>query len=80
CWVDNEDGINSIIAAAVSSPAYFFLFMEELKQETERLGFDSETARQLVQQADYGACAMVEANPHVPRSALREQVTSKGGT
>lgn len=80
CWVDNEDGINSIIAAAGSSPAYFFLFMEAMQQETERLGFDSETARQLVQQAASGACALVEANPHVPLSALREQVTSKGGT
>lgn len=52
--------------------------MEAMQQETERLGFDSETARQLVQQAASGACALVEANPHVPLSALREQVTSKG--
>ncbi|MFV8799032.1 pyrroline-5-carboxylate reductase, partial [Yersinia sp. LJYL362] len=28
CWVDDENGINSVIAAAGSAPAYFFLFME----------------------------------------------------
>lgn len=80
CWVDNEDGINSIIAAAGSAPAYFFLFMEAMQQEAERLGFSSETARQLVQQAASGASALVEANPQLPLSTLREQVTSKGGT
>ncbi|HDL7749530.1 TPA: pyrroline-5-carboxylate reductase [Yersinia enterocolitica] len=80
CWVDNENGINSVIAAAGSAPAYFFLFMEAMQQETERLGFDGETARMLVQQAASGATALVEANPQLPLSTLREQVTSKGGT
>ncbi|CNH95391.1 pyrroline-5-carboxylate reductase [Yersinia aldovae] len=80
CWVNDENGINSIIAAAGSAPAYFFLFMEAMQQEAERLGFDSETARLLVQQAASGATALVEANPHLPLSTLREQVTSKGGT
>lgn len=79
CWVDDENGINSVIAAAGSAPAYFFLFMEAMQQEAERLGFDSETARMLVQQAASGATALVEANPQLPLSTLREQVTSKGG-
>ncbi|CNI39455.1 pyrroline-5-carboxylate reductase [Yersinia intermedia] len=80
CWVNDEDDINNVIAAAGSAPAYFFLFMEAMQQEAERLGFDSETARLLVQQAASGATALVEANPQLPLSALREQVTSKGGT
>ena len=80
CWVDDENGINNVIAAAGSAPAYFFLFMEAMQQEAERLGFDSETARLLVQQAASGATALVEANPQLPLSILREQVTSKGGT
>ncbi|MFJ1228524.1 pyrroline-5-carboxylate reductase [Yersinia proxima] len=80
CWVDDENGINNVIAAAGSAPAYFFLFMEAMQQEAERLGFDSETARMLVQQAASGATALVEANPQLPLSTLREQVTSKGGT
>jgi pyrroline-5-carboxylate reductase len=80
CWVSNEDGINHIIAAAGSAPAYFFLFMEAMQQEIERMGFSAEDARQLVQQTASGAAALVEASPDTPLSTLREQVTSKGGT
>lgn len=80
CWVDSESGINGVIAAAGSAPAYFFLFMEAMQQEAIRQGFSQETARLLVQQAASGAAALVEANPDTPLSTLRENVTSKGGT
>ncbi|MBJ7223720.1 MULTISPECIES: pyrroline-5-carboxylate reductase [unclassified Brenneria] len=80
CWVENESGINGVIAAAGSAPAYFFLFMEAMQQEAVRQGFDQDTARLLVQQAASGAAALVEANPATPLSTLRESVTSKGGT
>ncbi|MCS3407174.1 pyrroline-5-carboxylate reductase [Serratia sp. AKBS12] len=80
CWVDDENGINGVIAAAGSAPAYFFLFMESMQQEAERMGFSSQQARELVQQAASGAAALVEANPQIALSTLREQVTSKGGT
>lgn len=80
CWVSNENGINGVVAAASSAPAYFFLFMEAMQKEAERMGFDNQTARDLVQQAASGAAALVEDNPGTPLSTLREQVTSKGGT
>ncbi len=80
CWVDTEEGINHIIAAAGSAPAYFFLFMEAMQAEAERLGFSAETARMLVEQAASGATALVAASPDTPLSQLRENVTSKGGT
>jgi len=80
CWVDTEAGINHVIAAAGSAPAYFFLFMEAMQAEAERLGFSSETARMLVEQAASGATALVAASPDTPLSQLRENVTSKGGT
>ncbi|MCA6952932.1 pyrroline-5-carboxylate reductase [Pectobacterium polaris] len=80
CWVDSESGINGVIAAAGSAPAYFFLFMEAMQQEAIRQGFSQDTARLLVQQAASGAAALVEANPDTPLSTLRENVTSKGGT
>ncbi|MFI8417936.1 pyrroline-5-carboxylate reductase [Serratia sp. NPDC078593] len=79
CWVDDENGINGVIAAAGSAPAYFFLFMEAMHQEAMRMGFSSQQARELVQQAASGAAALVEANADTPLSTLREQVTSKGG-
>ncbi|EIC82515.1 pyrroline-5-carboxylate reductase [Serratia sp. M24T3] len=80
CWVDSEAGINQVIAAAGSAPAYFFLFMEAMQKEAERQGLSADNARLLVQQAASGAAALVEANPETPLSTLRENVTSKGGT
>ncbi|GEA62409.1 pyrroline-5-carboxylate reductase [Vibrio comitans] len=80
CWVDSESQINSIIAAAGSSPAYFFLFMEAMQQEAIAQGFDKETARMLVQQSAIGAAQMVAENPELELATLRQQVTSKGGT
>ncbi|MGO2507977.1 MAG: pyrroline-5-carboxylate reductase [Vibrio hibernica] len=80
CWVAQESGINNIIAAAGSAPAYFFLFMEAMQQEAIAQGFDQDTARLLVQQAALGAAEMVVASPELELSTLREQVTSKGGT
>ncbi|NOI68702.1 pyrroline-5-carboxylate reductase [Vibrio sp. 99-8-1] len=80
CWVEKESDINNIIAASGSAPAYFFLFMEAMHNEAMAQGFDKQTARLLVQQSALGAAKMVEANPEVELSTLREQVTSKGGT
>lgn len=80
CWVETEAGINHVIAAAGSAPAYFFLFMDAMQQEAQRMGLSADNARLLVQQAASGAAALVEANPDTPLSTLRENVTSKGGT
>lgn len=79
-WVEQESGINNIIAAAGSAPAYFFLFMEAMQKEAIAQGFDADTARMLVQQSAIGAAEMVVANSDIELSTLREQVTSKGGT
>lgn len=79
-WVTEEDGINQVIAAAGSAPAYFFLFMEAMAKQAEQSGFSAEEARLLVQQTALGAANMVAANPQLSISQLREQVTSKGGT
>lgn len=80
CWVSEESAINSVIAAAGSAPAYFFLFMEAMQAEAIAQGFDKQTARLLVEQSALGAAQMVAANPQLELATLREQVTSKGGT
>ena len=80
CWVEKENQINNIIAAAGSAPAYFFLFMEAMQAEAIAQGFDKQTARLLVEQSALGAAAMVQSNPNTELSTLRENVTSKGGT
>lgn len=79
-WTPEESGINGVIAAAGSAPAYFFLFMQAIAEEAEAMGFSPEQARLLVQQTALGAAAMVEQNPQLSLQTLREQVTSKGGT
>lgn len=80
CWVEQEADINTIIAASGSSPAYFFLFMEEMQKTLIEMGLTEQQARLLVQQSALGAAEMVVANPQTPIETLRQQVTSKGGT
>ncbi|MGL5336194.1 MAG: pyrroline-5-carboxylate reductase [Enterovibrio sp.] len=80
CWVEQEADINVIIAAAGSAPAYFFLFMQAMQEEAQRLGMNEQDARQLVQQAALGAAALAKTQPENSFAKLREQVTSKGGT
>lgn len=79
-WVNNEDAINTVIAAAGSSPAYVFLFAEAMQAKTQALGLSAADAKRLVAQALAGAGAMLLANPDTDFGTLREQVTSKGGT
>lgn len=80
CWVDDENGINDIIALTGSSPAYFFLFMEAMQAEAERLGFSAQQARELILQTATGAAALAAKQSTLSFATLREQVTSKGGT
>lgn len=79
-WVQSEQMIDVVIAAAGSSPAYFFLFLEAMQTQAISLGLDKNTSRLLVQQAMLGAAEMVCHNPDLELSQLRAQVTSKGGT
>lgn len=79
-WVEKEQHIDVVIAAAGSSPAYFFLFLEAMQKQAMALGLDKDTSRRLVQQAMLGAAEMVCHNPQLELDELRAQVTSKGGT
>ncbi|TCJ98399.1 pyrroline-5-carboxylate reductase [Volucribacter psittacicida] len=80
CWVKDEQKMHAITAAAGSSPAYFFLFMEAMAQALADSGLDNEQIRLLIQQSALGAAKMVVENPKLSLSQLRENVTSKGGT
>ncbi|MBC3767819.1 pyrroline-5-carboxylate reductase [Neptunicella marina] len=79
-WVEQESQIDGVIAAAGSSPAYFFLFLQSMQEEAMRMGFNKDDSRKLVQQAMLGSAQMVCNNPDIELSELRAQVTSKGGT
>mmetsp|Transcript_54205 Transcript_54205/g.172046 ORF Transcript_54205/g.172046 Transcript_54205/m.172046 type:complete len:274 (-) Transcript_54205:106-927(-) len=79
-WVDEDSQINTVIAAAGSSPAYVFLFAQAMQDEAIKMGLSKDDARLLVQQAILGSAEMICHNPDLELSELRAQVTSKGGT
>ena len=77
--VESEDAIDAITAISGSGPAYFFRFAEALQDAARELGFDADTAARLARGVLKGAGAMM--TPEAPSlSALREAVTSPGGT
>lgn len=80
CWVNDESEMHWVTAASGSSPAYFFRFMEAMQDMLIKQGIGHDIARLLVQQSAFGAAKMVCENPNSEISALRENVTSKGGT
>lgn len=78
-WLEEESSIDVLGAVAGSGPAYFFEFMHGLQSAAEKLGFDAETARAMVQQTCLGAAEMASAS-ELSLVDLRKQVTSKGGS
>ncbi|WP_285817599.1 pyrroline-5-carboxylate reductase [Echinimonas agarilytica] len=79
-WVSQEAEINQVIAAAGSSPAYFFMFMNAMQKSLEGMGMDSQTARKLVEQAAIGSSQLAAHQSDKTLTELTQQVTSKGGT
>ena len=78
-WVDDEGLMDAVTALSGSGPAYFFLIMEAMEDAGHRLGLPQDTARLLTLQTAFGAAKMaLESNEEL--SALRQRVTSPGGT
>jgi len=79
CWVDNEPALDAVTALSGSGPAYFFAFVEALREAGTALGLPPAVASQLALDTFTGAAALAGAlNEDV--AELRRQVTSKGGT
>ena len=78
-WLQDESQIDAITAISGSGPAYVFYMMEQLVQDAQNLGFDADTAKQLVQATFAGAVTLAGASSD-SIATLRERVTSKGGT
>ncbi|PRI11352.1 pyrroline-5-carboxylate reductase [Leucobacter massiliensis] len=77
--VVREDQINAVAAVSGSGPAYLFLYAEHMIAAAERLGFDAEQARLLVQQTVVGSAELWAAGGEDP-AELRRRVTSPKGT
>lgn len=78
-WLDEESLMDVVTAVSGSGPAYFFLFMELVERSAIEMGLPYDLARRLTLQTAFGAAKMaLEAS--VDTAALRDQVTSPGGT
>lgn len=78
-WLDDETQMNAATALSGSGPAYFYRLMEILTANAVDRGFDPATARRIAVATARGA-AEVAATSEQPLAALRDQVTSPGGT
>jgi pyrroline-5-carboxylate reductase len=78
-WVEHESQMDTVTALSGSGPAYFFLFMEALEAAAHERGLPNEVAHKLTLETAFGAAQMARQSSE-SLAALREQVTSKGGT
>ena len=78
-WVEREDDLDAVTALSGSGPAYVFYFLEAMMQAAAEMGLSQAQGRLLAQSTFAGATALAQQSPLSP-TALREQVTSKGGT
>ena len=78
-WLD-ETLIDAVTAVSGSGPAYVFLLVEALAQAGEAAGLPRDVAGRLARATVEGAGALMAAQPEVSAAALREAVTSPGGT
>ncbi len=78
-WVEHESQMDTVTALSGSGPAYFFLFMEALEAAAHERGLPNDIAHMLTLETAYGAAQMARQSRE-SLAALRDQVTSKGGT
>jgi pyrroline-5-carboxylate reductase len=78
-WVDDESRLDVVTGISGSGPAYVFPFIEALEAAGRAQGFDAASARRLALDTVLGAAKLAASSEDDP-AALREKVTSKGGT
>ena len=78
-WVSREELIDSVTAVSGSGPAYLFLMAEALTEAGVAEGLPRAQAEKFARATVAGAGALLAADKS-PAGALREAVTSPGGT
>jgi pyrroline-5-carboxylate reductase len=78
-WIERESQMDAVTAVSGSGPAYVFYFIEALEEAARELGLPVEVAKRLALDTFTGAARLAASSPD-PVAALREKVTSRGGT
>lgn len=78
-WVADESLLDAVTAVSGSGPAYVFLLIEALARAGEHEGLPADLALRLAQATVAGAGELARRAEESP-AALRESVTSPGGT
>lgn len=78
-WIEEEELMDAVTAVSGSGPAYLFLLVEMLDAAAREEGLPPAAARRLAVETIHGAARMARELGEDP-AALREQVTSRGGT
>lgn len=78
-WVDEESGIDRVIAVSGSGPAYYFQFMESMIDAAEKAGMARADAERLTLQTALGAAKLAVASD-VDVAQLKRNVMSPNGT
>lgn len=79
-WIEHEALMDVVTAVSGSGPAYFFALTEALARAGEAAGLPPAVARTLARATLEGAGALAAGSPESELAALRESVTSRGGT
>lgn len=78
-FVESEDLLNAVTALSGSGPAYYFLFIELMKDAAVKLGLDDGTALELALQTAVGSSKLA-LNSDKTLTELKDMVTSPKGT
>jgi pyrroline-5-carboxylate reductase len=78
-WIEDETLMDAVTAVSGSGPAYIFLLAEALAQAGTAVGLPADLAEKLARETIAGSGELLHRSSEHP-SALRENVTSPGGT
>ena len=79
-WLERERLINPVTALSGSGPAYVFLLIETMARAGTRAGLPEDLAQTLARATVYGSGLLARTEASLSAEALRQNVTSPGGT
>lgn len=77
--VVDEGDLHAVTGLSGSGPAYIYYFVEAMEDAAAEAGLKQDVAKELIIQTLVGAAEMLKSSEDHP-SALREKITSPGGT